>query len=576
MLLNNEFISKIDGKYKIHRVFDGKDIDFGTFNTLDEAIKYRDELDDDGWPIPLSESEDYSFSEKYIKKLSENKFIVFNEINNKEKTFGPYNSIEMAKIARRNLLSNGWESDLEFSRAKYTKYIRKEGNNFVIVKQIKGEFHKFGTFKSLEEAKKSRNELVDSNWGEFHILKDDSLKYIAYNGKNFQVQKSVNGKIIIFGRYEELNDAIIARNKFVEENWSVVPKVTSFVVKRNTNIYTTRSGFSVCKRINGEFKIFDTFDNLEEALNFRDLLKENNWNINKIRKEVVEDAPSFSEEYINFDGEYYTIERLFHDGTRVYDVLKNKNLAIKKRDKILAEGWPNIYAFKSKKYPYGENIVPFDFIFNIEKEIGDELLEFGPFYSFESAINERLKLVENNWNMETKDKNIDNISFDEIKDIYQSVNLINEPEISFPQADGMDDIIKLAEKLYVQNSLNKSQIMEFLNVKTRHYSFIISAGQYLGIFERNIGIHNLSAKGKEIFSLSTRNRNLKIVCSVLEHKPFYDVFTKYLETKLIPTSDEIFEILKNNYIYNVNSDVTLRRRASSVRTWITWIVDLID
>ena len=136
MLLNNEFISKIDGKYKIHRVFDGKDIDFGTFNTLDEAIKYRDELDDDGWPIPLSESEDYSFSEKYIKKLSENKFIVFNEINNKEKTFGPYNSIEMAKIARRNLLSNGWESDLEFSRAKYTKYIRKEGMSGISSKYI--------------------------------------------------------------------------------------------------------------------------------------------------------------------------------------------------------------------------------------------------------------------------------------------------------------------------------------------------------------------------------------------------------------------------------------------------------
>ena len=50
----------------------------------------------------------------------------------------------------------------------------------------------------------------------------------------------------------------------------------------------------------------------------------------------------------------------------------------------------------------------------------------------------------------------------------------------------------------------------------------------------------------------------------------------YLDYHRIPTSDEIFDILKRNKIYNVSSDVTLKRRATSVRSWIKWIVNLYE
>ena len=79
--------------------------------------------------------------------------------------------------------------------------------------------------------------------------------------------------------------------------------------------------------------------------------------------------------------------------------------------------------------------------------------------------------------------------------------------------------------------------------------------------------------GEEVFAGDSETINLDLTYLILEHKPFYDVFSLYLKNREIPSSEEIFEVLKNNEIYNVNSDVTLRRRATSVRSWIRWIID---
>ena len=65
-----------------------------------------------------------------------------------------------------------------------------------------------------------------------------------------------------------------------------------------------------------------------------------------------------------------------------------------------------------------------------------------------------------------------------------------------------------------------------------------------------------------------------MVNCILEHKPFYNVFSKYLENMMLPSTFEIFDILKCMEIYNVNSDVTLKRRSLSVSSWIKWIVKL--
>ena len=44
------------------------------------------------------------------------------------------------------------------------QYIYSNGTNYVIKKSINGVKHYFGTFKSIDEAKKTRNDLIKSDW----------------------------------------------------------------------------------------------------------------------------------------------------------------------------------------------------------------------------------------------------------------------------------------------------------------------------------------------------------------------------------------------------------------------------
>lgn len=168
------------------------------------------------------------------------------------------------------------------------------------------------------------------------------------------------------------------------------------------------------------------------------------------------------------------------------------------------------------------------------------------------------------------------ITLEDILDIYYSVNLIPEPEIPFPQADVFDVFIAICKHLHDFGSLTRNEIMEIFQLKPRQYSFYKGAGEYLGLIERTRNSFNLTQEGLNLFSCNYKERNLGIVKLILQHKPFHDVFALYLENGEFPSSNDIFGVLKNNEIYNVNSDVTLKRRSSTVKGWMDWIISLIS
>lgn len=524
MLFGNEYIVKKDNLFIIQRQFNGNLINFGSFNSLDDAIKKRDELDDNGWPIPIKINN--NLIEKNIEKIDDSNYIVFKIIDEKKFTFGPYDSLKQARIAKSNLKSTGWETDLFHSDAKYTKYIAKENNKFVVRRIISGENVKFGSFNSLDDAKNYRDKLVLNNWGKYNLKPKNN-----------------------YGKY---------------------------ITKRSTK-------YQIYKRINGEIHFFGTYDTLDEAVNERNKLMENNWEIN----DYENDENYCSEKYISYDGNYYTIEREVYNDIRIYGIYKNKEAALKEKEILVKNYWKSPYRIKSRKYPYGNNIIPFDYIFNIEMEINNKVIEEGPFYTFNDVVKRCIEL-ESTYNEETNNINSNAENFDinenpnmdikysDIINIYDNVNLIPEPEIPFPQADIFDVFVNICIGLYEKKVLTKGEIMELFDIRPRQYNFYISAGEYLGLFKKFSLQITLSKKGFEVFSLNERDRNLKLVELILEHKPYYEVFTKYLEDKKVPSSQEIFKILKNIKIYNVKSDVTLKRRATSVRSWINWIINLYD
>ena len=572
LMLDEDYIFREGDKFIIKRDIGGRLIHFGSFNTLDDAIKHRDELDFDGWPIP-KENPDPSIIEENIQKISEDEYIVFRFIDNEKEVFGPYNSLELAKKAKYNLKFTGWESDLDYVGSKYGRYIYKQHEKFVVRRVISGEFVDFGIFDSLDEAKKARDDLVFNNWGKYNIPRNRGYgKYITKLKDKFKVQRVINGEMISFGYYDTLEDATKARDKFESENWQNIPEQK----RKNRYIHKTSRGYVIYKRIGGELKHFGTFRTLEEANKEKEILISNNWQLNKRKL----DSTNYGRN-IEFDGNYFTIERFVYNELRVYGVFKNKDLALKEKEKLQLNYWKAPYRLKTREYPYGENIVPFDYLFNVEFYQNGELKEFGPFHSFEEAVN-KCNEIEADEDLEFGNVFQDKFDFDDdlddnqkiLLEIYNQVELIPEPKIPFPQADVFETFVEICKELNVAKSLTRDEIMDNFQINPRQYSFYISAGEYLGLIERSRSLEKrLSELGLEVFSGDSETINLDLTYLILEHKPFYDVFGLYLKNGKIPTSDEIFEVLRNNEIYNVDSEVTLKRRATSVRSWIKWIVD---
>ena len=102
------------------------------------------------------------------------------------------------------------------------KYIRKRNGSYFIQKHINGEFKCFKCSNSLKETVEIRDKLIENNWrhyGQLGIVELDDNQYIYSVGKSFQLKKSVNGKTKHFGTFKTLDEAIKARDELIKNNW---------------------------------------------------------------------------------------------------------------------------------------------------------------------------------------------------------------------------------------------------------------------------------------------------------------------------------------------------------------------
>ncbi|MDR3291382.1 MAG: hypothetical protein LBT10_04445 [Methanobrevibacter sp.] len=236
-------------------------------------------------------------------------------------------------------------------------------------------------------------------------------------------------------------------------------------------------------------------------------------------------------------------------------------------------GYPEDFLIRQLYYPFRafNNI--------IEKEIKNIFL----FYS-----NDHFSLYEysfkdnNSYNSIKLEKHShyllydDNILLNDIINVYESVNIISEPKVPFPQADSFERVISLCEYLK-GNKLNKNQISNKYSFNERQSDYYANATVYLGLVEKfGNGIYSLSKKGKEIFAMPFKEKQLKLVECILKHDVFNISFKYYVKCGEIPSKDIIVEYMKKSKLYNINSEETYKRRASTIYSWIKWILKLKD
>ena len=170
------------------------------------------------------------------------------------------------------------------------------------------------------------------------------------------------------------------------------------------------------------------------------------------------------------------------------------------------------------------------------------------------------------------------IDLQDIQEIFSNINEFDEePEIAFPQADSFARVINLCE-LLLEEPRTKSDITENYAFDERQTNYYTDAARYLGLVNKNKSdgniVFELSELGRKILNLRYKQRQLEFVKLILKHKSFYDYLNLYFENSDKPTIFDTIEIMKHCKLYNIESESTYKRRASTIRGWIEWILDL--
>ena len=171
------------------------------------------------------------------------------------------------------------------------------------------------------------------------------------------------------------------------------------------------------------------------------------------------------------------------------------------------------------------------------------------------------------------------ISLADIENIVASIEVIAEPDIQFPQADDMSRIVNLIELLSV-SALSKQDITSEYAFDERQTNYYTDAGRYLGLIDKNREAgeiaFQLSPLGRHIMRQDQRTRQLEIAFHILQHKPFYETMLLHLRHGIMPNRRTIMQIMRESDLFRVRADSTYFRRASTVISWINWILGIID
>lgn len=244
-------------------------------------------------------------------------------------------------------------------------------------------------------------------------------------------------------------------------------------------------------------------------------------------------------------------------------------------------------------------------IFEAKQDLADDFLVrqlYYPFRVWKDRITKPIKTVFlvysngifNLYQYEFEDPNIYNsaklvkfkrysisnrITVSEIQSILEKVRIEKEPEIPFPQANSMPRIINLLELLSIKD-MQKQEITSEYDFDERQTNYYTDALRYLGLVEKYKADtyirFKLSDHGKELMRLNIKDRQLMIANLILSHKPFNESLKVWMNTGIVPDTATIENIMKESDLYNVGTDSTYHRRASTITGWLKWILELCE
>ena len=154
-----------------------------------------------------------------------------------------------------------------------------------------------------------------------------------------------------------------------------------------------------------------------------------------------------------------------------------------------------------------------------------------------------------------------------------------EPEHAktpFPQANSILRTIEIIEYLAKEkNGANKYKLALIYGFDPRQGLYYGDAAVYLGFAYKENDTYKASNQGLSFAStLSRKEKNYLIIESLIKHSVFRELILLCLNSNTIPTTRDIFPILLKNR--KDLGPTTVNRRASTIRNWLTWVMNTIQ
>lgn len=160
--------------------------------------------------------------------------------------------------------------------------------------------------------------------------------------------------------------------------------------------------------------------------------------------------------------------------------------------------------------------------------------------------------------------------------VNRATTFVSEPKVPFPQADDFTKVIDLLSYLY-ERDMTKDDIAEQLDFDKRQSDYYYNSCLYLGLankYKNKEGTFaTLNDKGRAIVQLPYRQKRLALAEIILQHEIFKEIYDKTITEGEVRT-DYIVSRMKHHKLYNINSESTFKRRASTIRGWVKWIMEL--
>lgn len=165
------------------------------------------------------------------------------------------------------------------------------------------------------------------------------------------------------------------------------------------------------------------------------------------------------------------------------------------------------------------------------------------------------------------------ISLEDVSSIVSSITLKKDiQDIPFPQADRFERIVDLLTLLSIKN-LTRDEITLNYQFNIRQTNYYTDAARFLGLVEKYIDSESteitfqLTKAGKKIFRKKHKLKYLSFIQEILRSAVFFEAFSLAIKLGKIPNIDEISIVMSHLPL----SESTIKRRARTVRQWISWI-----